>query len=108
MQKKVSSEYTNSEIILVQTFSDFMKNVTDDSLNIISASNFDDFDTSGFVYKVHDFFCFKSNHKFHIFHYMEKDKSGLSCGLLSSENVIIHMVFRDYKGTIQARIDAEL
>ena len=67
MQKKVSNEFTNSEIILVQSFIDFTKNVTDDSLNLISASNFDDFDISGFIYKVAEFFRSKPNQKISCF-----------------------------------------
>jgi len=109
MQIKVSSEFTNSEIILVQSFADFTKKVTDDSLNLISASKFDDFDTSGFIYKVADFFRSRPNQEFHIFQYMEKDDAGLSCGLLSrNKNVIDHMIFGGYNGTIQARLDAGL
>ena len=109
MQERISREFVNSEIILVRSFSDFIKNVTDDSVNIISASNFNDFDTSGFIYEVAEFFKLKSNQKFHIFQYMEKDNSPLSCGVLSREkNVVDHMIFGDYCGTLQARIDAGL
>ena len=107
MQKIISDEFRNSEIILVRSLFDFTKNVDDDSLNKISASNFDDFDTSGFIYEVRDFFRSKENYRFHIFMNMEKDNAGLSTGVLRQEkNANVYMIFRDYTGTLKARIDA--
>ena len=55
MQKIISDEFRNSEIILVRSLLDFSNSVSEDSLNIISASNFNDFDTSGLIYEVRDF-----------------------------------------------------
>jgi hypothetical protein len=109
MQEKITKEFFNSEIILVQTFSDFAKSITNYSLNLISASNFNDFDSSGLIYEVIDFFRTKTNLKFHVFLFTEKDDSGLSSGELAKEpNVISHLIFSGYNGTIQARIDAGL
>jgi len=52
-QQKITKEYINHEIILVSSFDDFMEKITDNSLNLIGASNFDNFDTSGIVYVDH-------------------------------------------------------
>jgi len=109
MQEKITKEFSNSEIIFVKSLFDFTSNITNDSLNLISASNFNDFDSSGLIYKVIEFFRTKPNLKFHIFLFTEKDDSGLSSGELAKEtNVISHLIFRDYNGTIQARIDSGL
>jgi hypothetical protein len=109
MQERVTKEYLNREIILVKSLSDFKKNVTDNSLNLISASNFDDFDTSGFIYDVAEFFRSKPDQTFHVFLITEKDNSGLSSGELAKEpNVVPHLIIGRYNGKIQAMIDTGL
>jgi len=106
-QKIITEEFTDQEIIFVNSFDDFMKKITDDSLNLIGASNFNNFDTSDIVYRIIDFCRSRPNQMFHILQYMDKDKAGLCCGVLSREsNIIDHMIFHGYNGTIQARIDA--
>jgi len=108
-QQKITKEYLNHEIILVSSFDDFMEKITDNSLNLIGASNFDNFDTSGIVYKVIDFCRSRPNQIFHILQYMDKDKAGLCCGELSREpNIVDHMIHLGYNGTIQTRIDTGL
>ena len=106
MQKIISDEFRNSEIILVRSLLDFSKNVDDDSLNIISASNFNDFDTSGFIYEVVEYIRSKQNQKFHVFLFCGKGDSGLSSGILAREqNVVGHLIYGKWVGTIQERID---
>ncbi|MDR3046075.1 MAG: hypothetical protein LBU51_00475 [Bacteroidales bacterium] len=106
MNKRIQEEYKDTNICFVANFEDFCKNMDNDSQIIISSSNFNDFDTSGFVYKVADFIRTLPNQLFHIFSYDEDLGSALSIGVLCREkNVINHQIFPGYKYTIQYHID---
>ena len=112
MQKRILKEFSNPDTTITFTYSfdNFKEEVTDTSLNIISSSNFDDFDvTDESINQIKQFFNTNENKTFRIFEYVETCKAPLCCGFLAREkNVICHMIFSDYKGTIQARIDANL
>ena len=111
MQKRILKEFSDSDttIVFIRSFSNFKEEITDTSLNIISPSNFNDLDSSNFIIDVSNFFKANPNKIFRIFMYLGEKASPLSCGFLSREkNVTCHIISRDYKGTIQARIDANL
>ena len=112
LQIKILKEFSDLDTIIIFTrsFINFKEEVTDTSVNIISYSNFNDYDTAEeFLNQIKKFFSINKNKTFRIFECLENSEASSCCGFLAQEkNVIYHMVFPDYKGTIQARIDANL
>ncbi|GHU03022.1 hypothetical protein FACS1894147_06250 [Spirochaetia bacterium] len=106
MKERIRQEYKDIQTYFASGFDDFCLNLRSDDQIIISASRFDDLDTSGFVYKVADFIKTIPEQMFHIFGYDKDYTSGLSVGVLSREkNVISHQIFPNYRHTIQYHID---
>ena len=106
MKHRLQNEYLNDQLIFVNSFEEFTKAITNDALLIISASMFNDYDMSGFVYEVASFFKKLSNNIFHIFAYDKDVDAGLSIGVLArNKNVVLHIIFQNYNNTIQFHID---